>query len=177
MRGADFMRQRGINLGALAGGILAACLVLMGCGAGDAGKAVGAATDAQAGSRPSPPTASPVAERISSDAPGPATTSIPLAAAPKAPDTSATTAPSATEGSLYVCVTGTTTAQQRTPIELSPSVDKLCRKAPEMGPCQYEREVCRRKGGTVYTAAGVEITKQIEAEYDRRVTRIRMKSN
>ncbi len=36
--GADSMRQRFIYLGALSGGMIAACLVLAGCGAGDAGQ-------------------------------------------------------------------------------------------------------------------------------------------
>jgi len=98
-----------------------------------------------------------------------------VAAAPPSPDPPVPNA--AIDGVLYVCVVGTGTTQQRTPIELSASVDKLCRKAPEMGPCQYEREVCRRRGGKVYTTTGVEITKQVETEYDRRVMRIRMKSN
>jgi hypothetical protein len=66
--------------------------------------------------------------------------------------------------------------QQRA-IELAPEVAKLCRKAPEMGPCQYERATCRRSGGRVFTVDGTEITLQTEAEYDRRVMRVRMKSN
>jgi hypothetical protein len=56
-------------------------------------------------------------------------------------------------------------------------VAELCRKHPEMGPCQYEREVCRRSGGRVYAANGDEITKQTEAEYDKKVLRVRFKSN
>ena len=78
---------------------------------------------------------------------------------------------------LYYCVTGSANAPQRTPIALAPSVETLCRKAPEMGPCQYERDACRRQGGKVLTAAGTEITLQTEAEYNRRVLRVRMKSN
>ncbi len=60
---------------------------------------------------------------------------------------------------------------------LTPEVEALCRKAPEMGPCKYERDACRRGGGKVLTGSGVEITPQTEADYDRRVMRIRMKSN
>ena len=39
-------------------------------------------------------------------------------------------------------------------IEYEPRVEKLCRRHPEMGPCQYERESCRAQGGRVYTAEG-----------------------
>ena len=46
-----------------------------------------------------------------------------------------------------------------------------------MGPCQYERNVCRQAGGRVYAANGVEITMQTEAEYDKKVMRVRFKSN
>ena len=64
-----------------------------------------------------------------------------------------------------------------TAIEFSPKVGALCAKDPEMGPCQYERNVCRKSGGRVYDANGVEITMATEAEYDKKVTRIRLKSN
>ena len=46
-----------------------------------------------------------------------------------------------------------------------------------MGPCQYERDMCRRIGGRVYTPDGVEITLQTEAEYDKKVMRVRFKAN
>jgi hypothetical protein len=46
-----------------------------------------------------------------------------------------------------------------------------------MGPCQYERNACRRIGGRVFGADGKEITLAIEAEYDKKVTRIKLKSN
>ncbi|MDQ2963896.1 MAG: hypothetical protein M3R31_12180 [Pseudomonadota bacterium] len=46
-----------------------------------------------------------------------------------------------------------------------------------MGPCQYEREACRRSGGRVFAADGKEITKQTEAEYDQRVLRVKINSN
>jgi hypothetical protein len=74
-------------------------------------------------------------------------------------------------------VSESTDGQRRTTIVLPGPVEALCRKAPEMGPCQYEREACRRSGGKVMTADGTEITREKEAEYDRRVMRIRMKSN
>jgi hypothetical protein len=37
--------------------------------------------------------------------------------------------------------------------------------------------MCRRSGGRVYAAGGVEITMQTEAEYDKKVTRVRFKAN
>jgi hypothetical protein len=80
-------------------------------------------------------------------------------------------------GALYVCVSESGGQQQQTAIEFSSKVAELCRKHPEMGPCQYEREVCRRSGGRVYAANGDEITKQTEAEYDKKVLRVRFKSN
>ena len=77
----------------------------------------------------------------------------------------------------YVCVSETGGVRQQTSIEFSAKVAALCRKHPEMGPCKYERDVCRRGNGRVYTADGVEITKQTEAEYDKRVVRVVFKSN
>jgi hypothetical protein len=46
-----------------------------------------------------------------------------------------------------------------------------------MGPCQYERDACRRSGGRVFAADGSEITRSVEDEYDKRVMRIRLRSN
>ena len=77
----------------------------------------------------------------------------------------------------YVCVSETNGARIQTSIEFSPKVPALCRKHPEMGPCKYERDVCRRSNGRVYTGTGVEITQQTEAEYDKRVVRVVFKSN
>jgi hypothetical protein len=78
---------------------------------------------------------------------------------------------------IYVCVAETGGQRQETVIEFSPKVGELCRKHPEMGPCQYERDICRRSGGRVYAAYGLEITKQVEAEYDKKVMRVRFKAN
>jgi hypothetical protein len=78
-------------------------------------------------------------------------------------------------GSIYVCVTETGGVRREAPIEFSPNVRALCAKHPEMGPCQYERNVCRNGGGRVYAAGGVEVTLQMEAEYDRKVMRVRIK--
>ena len=53
----------------------------------------------------------------------------------------------------------------------------MCRKHPEMGPCQYERNACRSKGGRVFAADGKEITMATEAEYDKKVRRVTFKAN
>jgi len=74
---------------------------------------------------------------------------------------------------LYVC----TTASGKTTIDYEPRVETLCRRHPEMGPCQYEREACRAKGGRVYTQKGEEITMAVEAEYDRVVMRVRFQGD
>jgi hypothetical protein len=76
-------------------------------------------------------------------------------------------------GYLYVCVTEAAGERRQEAIDFPPKVDALCAKHPEMGPCQYQREVCRRGGGRVYEASGSEITLQTEAEYDRKVMRVR----
>jgi hypothetical protein len=80
-------------------------------------------------------------------------------------------------GAIYVCVAETGGVRQTTAIEFAPKVGALCAKNPEMGPCQYERNICRKSGGRVYAANGVEITMQTEAEYDKKVMRVRFKSN
>ena len=77
----------------------------------------------------------------------------------------------------YVCVKSATGESSVTTIEFAPKVAALCRRHPEMGPCQYERNLCRRGGGRVYAAGGVEITMDTEADYDRKVMRVRLKSN
>ncbi|MCC6195088.1 MAG: hypothetical protein IT518_11520 [Burkholderiales bacterium] len=76
-------------------------------------------------------------------------------------------------GPLYVCQTATA----KTAIEYEPRVERLCRRHPEMGPCQYERSACRAKGGRVYTAKGEEVTLAVEAEYDRIVRRVRFQAD
>jgi len=72
---------------------------------------------------------------------------------------------------LYVCVTNAGGVRKQTPIEFTPNVHALCAKHPEMGPCQYARNECRRGGGRVYAADGTEITLKTEAEYDKKVIR------
>jgi hypothetical protein len=78
---------------------------------------------------------------------------------------------------LYVCVSEAGGVRRQTAIEFSPKVGAMCAQHPEMGPCQYERNACRRGGGRVYAAGGVEVTPATEAEYDRKVMRVRLRTN
>ncbi len=81
-------------------------------------------------------------------------------------------------GAVYVCLNEAAGKSQQTVIEFSsPKVLELCRKHPEMGPCQYERELCRSSGGRVFAAGGTEITVATEAEYDKKVMRVRFRAN
>ena len=129
-------------------------------------------------------------------APLPATPPEDRASAPVArrplPETPIPTPPTASPGILvpppepaivlppnaqYVCVTEAAGQRQQMVIEFSPKVAAMCVRHPEMGPCQYERNACRRSGGRVFAAGGKEITMATEAEYDKKVMRIRLKSN
>ena len=129
-----------------------------------------------------PEPGAPTPPVVHSPVPPPATPepAVPVSPIP-APD--ATTADSAETlvvvpaGAVYACVMDSAGGRQVTAIELVPKVSALCAQNPEMGPCQYEREVCRRSGGRVFAADGKEITKLTEAEYDRRVLRVRINSN
>lgn len=76
-------------------------------------------------------------------------------------------------GPLYVCDAGGTKFN----IEYEPRVEQLCRRHPEMGPCQYERTQCRSRGGRVYTQKGEEVTMAVEGEYDRIVRRVRFQAD
>jgi hypothetical protein len=123
-----------------------------------------AAALALAACQPAPPTAVPAPPPA---APAPAATA-------KAPP-AGTPAPSVRlpamdlpAGPIYAC----DVAGVRTPIVLADNIEGLCRRHPEMSPCQYERNQCRARGGRVYTARGDEVTAAVEAEYDRRVQRI-----
>jgi hypothetical protein len=113
----------------------------------------------------------------------PPTTPEPSAPSSPVPAPGATTASAAETpvaipaGAVYACVVDSAGERQVTAIEFVPKVAALCAKNPEMGPCQYEREVCRLSGGRVFAADGKEITKLTEAEYDRRVLRVRINSN
>ena len=102
----------------------------------------------------------------------------PAAVAPSTPAAAGATPPAIFPAdAIYVCVSESGGQRKETVIEFSPKVGELCRKHPEMGPCQYERDICRRSGGRVYAAGGFEITNQVEAEYDRKVMRVRFKAN
>lgn len=75
---------------------------------------------------------------------------------------------------LYVCVTDANGVRSQAPIEFTANVYSLCAKHPEMGPCQYARNECRRGGGRVFAADGSEITMKTEAEYDKKVMRVKV---
>jgi len=98
-------------------------------------------------------------------------------AVPATPGTPAAAIPAVPAGALYVCVADVDGTRQSTAIEFAPKVQALCARNPEMGPCQYERNVCRKHGGRVYAANGAEITMQTEAEYDKKVMRVRFKGD
>lgn len=76
-------------------------------------------------------------------------------------------------GPLYVCEA----SGAKSAIEYEPRVETLCRRHPEMGPCQYERNQCRSRGGRVYTQKGEEVTMAVEGEYDRIVRRVRFQAD
>jgi hypothetical protein len=101
----------------------------------------------------------------------------PVAGARVDPPSVPTLAIAVPPGALYVCVSGLGAQLRQTSIEFVAGVGDLCRKHPEMGPCQYERDACRRSGGRVFAADGSEITRSVEDEYDKRVMRVRMRSN
>jgi hypothetical protein len=84
--------------------------------------------------------------------------------------------PSVPPGTLYVCTATVNGQVQQTAIEFEPKVRQLCGKHPEMGVCQYEREACRASGGRVHTTTGVEITRQTENDYDKKVIRVRFRA-
>lgn len=104
----------------------------------------------------------------------------PVAALPlplPAPDTEKAPAPPMVPvvvppNTQYVCVVDAQGVRQQTAIEFTPKIGTLCRMHPEMGPCKYERNVCRRSGGRVFAANGMEINQLTEADYDRRVLRV-----
>ena len=108
------------------------------------------------------PEAAPATPPVASIAPGTPAREAPVVVPP---------------GVIYVCISEAGGVRTQTAIEFVPKVGALCAKHPEMGPCQYERDICRRSGGRVFAAGGVEITAQTEAEYDKKVMRVRFKAN
>jgi len=121
----------------------------------------------------------PVVRQAMPATPTPAkpTPPAPTAAPSAAPTPGALAAVTLPPGAQYVCVADRAGTRQQTTIEFVPKVADLCRRHPEMGPCQYERNLCRGSGGRVFAANGVEITLQTEAEYDRKVMRVRFRAN
>jgi len=100
-----------------------------------------------------------------------------VAAAPTTQSNAATPPVVVPAGTQYVCVSEADGVRTQTSIAFVPKVAQLCLRHPEMGPCQYERNLCRRSGGRVFVAGGAEITMDTEAEYDRKVLRVRFLSN
>lgn len=115
----------------------------------------------------------------------PASPAPPIASLPSRPDTAPVPPPVVAAlppivvppEAIYVCVVDSGGTRRQTVIEFVPKVHQLCRRHPEMGPCQYERNACRNAGGRVFAAAGQEITMATEAEYDRKVMRVRFRAN
>ena len=130
---------------------------------------------------PSPVTTTPVPVTPPADREGAAVVrrALPETPAATAPPSSPVAAAPVTipPGAIYVCVAEVGGVRQTTTIEFAPKVGDLCARNPEMGPCQYERNICRKGGGRVYAANGAEITMATEAEYDKKVMRVRFKSN
>ena len=126
---------------------------------------------------PGAPTPPVVHRPVSPATPEPPAPSSPVPAPGATTASGAETPVVVPAGAVYACVVDSAGERQVTAIEFVPKVAALCAKNPEMGPCQYEREVCRHSGGRVFAADGKEITKQTEAEYDRRVLRVKINSN
>jgi hypothetical protein len=120
-----------------------------------------------------PPATSPPQATTNPEATGAAPTLATVAPALTAPAAAPLFVP---RGTLYICTATVNGQVQQTAIEFEPKVKQLCSKHPEMGVCQYEREACRASGGRVHTATGVEITRQTEAEYDKKVLRVRFRA-
>ncbi len=74
----------------------------------------------------------------------------------------------------YECVKGNAGAEARQSISFPENSGRICARFPAMGPCQYERDACRASGGRVIRFDGIEITTEVEREYDKQVTRFRL---
>ena len=127
---------------------------------------------------PSTPIApAPVVAPPAPEASPPASAAVAAAESPAtvAPQPSSDALPSTDfpEGPIYFCDSDAT----RSPIEMEPKVEQLCRRHPEMGPCQYARNTCRQRGGRVFTAKGEEVTVAVERRYDERVSRVRLQED
>ena len=124
---------------------------------------------ARRGAKNAPKAAASAAPTLASAMPSAAATSVASASVAAQPGV-------IPPGTLFVCSASVNGATQQTAIEFEPRVKTMCARHPEMGVCQYERELCRAAGGRVYTPGGDEITKQTEAEYDKKVLRVRFKA-
>jgi hypothetical protein len=106
---------------------------------------------------------------------GSATGSVAPARAQPSPVQIATVASVTPAGTTrYECVKGAAGAETRQPITFPENSGRICARFPAMGPCQYERVACRASGGRVIRFDGVEITKEVETEYDKQVQRFRL---
>lgn len=74
----------------------------------------------------------------------------------------------------YECVKGKSGEETRVAITFPENSGRICSRFPAMGPCQYERAACRASGGRVIRFDGIEITKDVEIEYDKQVQRFRL---
>ena len=115
--------------------------------------------------QPAPPPSAPVPPAP----PPPPVATRPAASAPPAPVAVAMPRTDLPPGPIYRCDVAGASAI----LPLPENIEGLCRRHPEMGPCQYERDACRQRGGRVLTSLGEEVTLRVEAEYDRRVQRVR----
>ena len=122
---------------------------------------------------PSMPAIPPVDGKATSV--GSATGSIAPARAQPSPMQIATVASVTPSGTTrYECVRGASGAETREPITFPENSGRICARFPAMGPCQYERVACRASGGRVIRFDGIEITKEVETEYDKQVQRFRL---
>jgi hypothetical protein len=127
---------------------------------------------AAAGCQQAPPPSAPTGAVPTPDS-TPGTASTAPAVVAKAPPRVAVPSVDFPPGPLYYC----DSASGRKAIAYEPRVEQLCRRHPEMGPCQYERDQCRAGGGRVFTARNEEVTAAVEAEYDRIVRRVRFQGD
>ena len=74
----------------------------------------------------------------------------------------------------YECVKGKQGEETRSAITFPENSGRICSRFPAMGPCQYERAACRAGGGRVIRFDGIEITREVEHEYDKQVQRFRL---
>ena len=79
-------------------------------------------------------------------------------------------------GPLYVCVTETGGVRREAPIEFPPNVGALCAKHPEMEPSGIRAQrLPEQRWARLRRRRGRNWTLQMEAEYDWKVIRVRIK--